>query len=293
MGTYGAAEGPKGAAGTQAMPRQPSSWKSIGTLAFVPSFAFVVLVFSFASLYFMAHILVWAVMAVCFSASILFMLVSGFNRQGPMYLHLGVLMLFATVAGCVVGECVYSLFFMSYWRAGTLGAHFNVLPTEPAAVNEDAGELSFSMSSRVDITKTVGYKDNSVYCVAPILDDTQAAQVQFWAAGVNCCEPRSNFRCDDVEDASARSGVVIPPGTGGMFLTPTHEKFQAAAQEAAAAYGLETPQDPIFVRWLLDPRVYEEKTLKMGLIVLAIACGVHFVVNLLLGLCLGSYSKKK
>lgn len=290
------APGSYGAAGQTAFPgvqsrQQGSTWKSLGLLAVVPPTAFIAIVLSYAFLYFRVPLLVMAVVACCLGAAALFMAISSFNKQGPIYLHLGILVLIATIAGAVIGSFAFGYFFLQYWRAG-LGAHYNVLPTEPAIVHQDAGELSFATSAKVDIGKTIGYKDNAVYCVAPILDDSQANVVNYWAAGVDCCEPRSNFRCDDVTDAMAKSGVVIPPG-GPLVWPSGYAQFQAAAQEAAAAYGLHTTEEPVFVRWVLDPRTVEANAFQFGGYFLLIAIGAHFVANLLLGITLSSMGKKR
>merc|ERR1719453_143098 len=85
----------------------------------------------------------------------------------------------------------------------------NLMPTNLAEAHADAGKIVFTDATRVDTTRAAGYKDGSMYCVAPIEDDVPIGKVQYWAAGTDCCLGRADFNCDDAWDPKARSGVVI------------------------------------------------------------------------------------
>merc|ERR1719160_1819178 len=103
--------------------------------------------------------------------------------DGKWYTFLGILTLIAVVAGNIVGVYIYSQFFLQYWAYDMNRTYTNVLPSEPAAAHADAGIIKFASSARIDTTKAVGYKSGKVYCVAPVMDETQTPRVEYWAAG--------------------------------------------------------------------------------------------------------------
>merc|ERR550537_821201 len=141
-------------------------------------------------------------------------------------------------------------------------SYSNVLPTEPAEAHADAGKIKFSHTARVDTTRAMGYKAGSVYCVAPILDDTQLDRVEYWAAGIDCCPSRGDFNCDDAWNPKAKSGVVILDSNA---LIPTkHDFYMKAAKEAEAAYQLSSAEEPLFVRWVADPQGIQDDYWRAG-----------------------------
>ena len=85
-------------------------------------------------------------------------------------------------------------------------SYLNVLPSESAAAHADAGKLLFSLDTKVDTSKTVGYRAKHVYCVAPIMDYATTV-IQYWAVGVDCCQGRGQFACGDVVDVKV--GMVF------------------------------------------------------------------------------------
>lgn len=86
------------------------------------------------------------------------------------------------------------------------------------------------------------YHEKITNCVAPVWkedDDPKGKEIQFWAAGENCCTQES-FDCGDVGKADARSGELVTDMTGAWRLAVTM---------ATVRYGLKTPKQPIFVKW--------------------------------------------
>jgi len=106
---------------------------------------------------------------------------------GSWFLSLGLLSLFAVINAVLCGNYNYWNHMFQYWSYDENRAYTNVLPTEPAASHADAGKIVFADTARVDTTRAVGFKMSTVYCVAPILDDTQLDRVEYWAAGTDCC----------------------------------------------------------------------------------------------------------
>lgn len=90
-------------------------------------------------------------------------------------------------------------------------AYTNVVPSEQALAFSDAGAIDFTSEAMVDITRGVGYRHKgTMYCIAPITDNTNPAKVEFWATGIDCCRNRPrDFYCDEAKNMKAHSGAVV------------------------------------------------------------------------------------
>ncbi|CAK0871502.1 unnamed protein product, partial [Prorocentrum cordatum] len=181
--------------------------------------------------------------------------------------------LVAIVAATVVGVFTYGEFLGKYWNARGSHSYANVLPSEDAAGYADAGKLVFAEEARLDVSRALGYKDVNVYCVAPVLDDAPLAEVQFWAVGVDCCEQRGSFDCDDAWDSDARSGVVVSP------LHGWHSQYALAVRQAEHAFELASAQEPVFVRWVVDPEKVTRNYFHFGVGILVVAVAAYGVLS--------------
>lgn len=202
-------------------------------------------------------------------------------KQKPSYSNLGMLCLFATVIGVMLGLYSYYQWMNHYWRYQESRVYTDVTPIEKAAAHTDAGTVVFTEDSRVDTTKALGYKATKTYCVAPILDDSSVADVEFWAAGVDCCSQRADFNCDDAWDPNAKSGVVILDN--GSFLPSNFDYYMKAVKQAEAAYGIVAAKQPLFVRWVTDPVKIEEEFYSWGFAFLMIASASYLGVCMVVG----------
>jgi len=144
----------------------------------------------------------------------------------------------------------------------------NLLPTAPATAHQDAIALEFSLDTKVDATKAIGLKTGMgtfgrTFCVAPIFDASQDERAEYWAAGMDCCEGKAVFTCDDSSDESNHQGIVVrDTETTGVFsylmgalYTPSlgnRDLFLEAVGMAESAYGMKTSDKPIIVRWLKE-----------------------------------------
>mmetsp|Transcript_50040 Transcript_50040/g.144087 ORF Transcript_50040/g.144087 Transcript_50040/m.144087 type:complete len:280 (+) Transcript_50040:143-982(+) len=158
-----------------------------------------------------------------------------------------------------VGLMSHDLALSHYWFLHESNAYANVFPTETAAGFADAGKLSFADGASVDSARSLGYKDVSTFCVAPIIDQMQAPLIQFWAIGVNCCDARGGFQCDGASSPKARSGIVVHDVTG---------EYAAAIKMAEAVYNLASAQKYLLVRWVEDPEAVEMNYWHVGIAVL-------------------------
>lgn len=225
--------------------------------------------------------IVWLVGIGFTCLSFIFMSLAG-RLDGRWYAVLGTLCLVAVIFGNTLGVYNYDTHFLQYWAYDENRTYSNVLPSEPAAAHADAGKLEFAQEARIDTTKAVGYKEGSVYCVAPVMAATQSARIEYWAAGVDCCKQRADFQCDDANDDQARSGVVILD-TNSIIASP-HDYYVKAVMEAEAAYDLVSAKHPLFIRWVREPQAVQEYYWRQGLGTLVAACGVYFLISLVFGI---------
>lgn len=197
-------------------------------------------------------------------------------------LIVAVWLLLAVGLGCWVGLFAYDFGIREYWTAQRLEARGNVLPSEPAGAYGNAGEIVFADEARVDPGKAVGYKDTSVYCVAPIASDAPFDTVQFWAAGVDCCGARGSFVCDDAWNPKAHSGVVIRNQTFHVMGKDVHAQYMKAVKLAEVTYAIASAEEPIFVRWVANPEQVELNIWRAGMgvllasiIIASLFCGLQ------------------
>lgn len=282
--------------------KRKSNRRSVGSnimsmilLIFIPWFVFLALVASFIFLYHHAQTLVVFIVFGFLTQSVVLMLIDLTRKTGGMwYMYLGVLCLLATTAGVVVGFYCYHTFMFQYNNYEEKRMYTNILPSEPGAAKMDAGMMIFSVDTRLDISRSVGYKEGSFYCVAPVMDEDMDTRVEYWAAGIDCCSYRGDFHCDDALDARTKSAAVIFKGLDSFeALFPSdYGHFIKAMKEAEVAYNLAASDNPIFVRWVLDPVELKESYYKSAIGFLSIAVCVFLVVSILLA-AIGVYLTKK
>lgn len=105
--------------------------------------------------------------------------------------------------------------YQEHWGLFLLAAsgriYKDVSAATPAVAHLDAGQIWFDDKAVVDDSSAIGYKEHRfTYCVAPILGTPHQKEVQYWAVGLDCCDDRGGFRCDDAEDIKVRGGLVVP-----------------------------------------------------------------------------------
>lgn len=182
------------------------------------------------------------------------------GRIGPIYLFKGVLIFAGSTLALVIGNQIFGIEMANYWTNQRGVTYKNVEPKSAADAYQDANVLYFSRTSLVDLRNILGFRPQgtvTTYCVAPIIDrnplkeNQQRKEVNFWAAGEDCCEPLRSFLCGDVPDSKARTGLVFPPNASD-FASARYLNFREAAIQAADLYGLDVPDRPIFVNWQED-----------------------------------------
>lgn len=270
-----------------------SNLEAMSTLIFIPWLLFVLIMATFV-LWYHHHYLVTVFTILCglmFSIAMI-AIGSGGRKSGgrqdkkKTYTYLGCVCIVATLSAGILGYYCYHSYMFQYNSYEERRFYSNVLPAEPASTKVDAGKLVFSTDARVDISKSIGFKAGSFYCVAPILDEDMDTRVEFWAAGVDCCSYRGDFSCDDAWDPKARSGAVMFEDSS--WLVPSKRPyFEKARLEAETAYNMASSDHAIFVTWTKDPDAIQEQYWKSAMGFLTFTICVYLVISIMFGAGLG------
>jgi len=116
----------------------------------------------------------------------------------------------------------------------------------------DVGRVEFSNGTALDMTKSIGFKNKEVYCVAPIVNPNASkapATYDYWAVGLNCCD-ENGFRCGEYQKPNARSGVRLLNEDQRLF-------YNLAVNEAEATFGIKSAL-PLFFFWVEDPEALQK-----------------------------------
>jgi len=158
----------------------------------------------------------------------------------------------AIFSGALVGTYSYDNFGYFSYMLSNLRLYDNVLPSEPTDMVTDGGRINFAKEARLDQGRPVGFaaEDGHVYCAAPIVSAAVDIQkVEFWAVGKDCCELQGSFTCDAAGEPSARGGIIMLDGAGGVFSSSYRDQYDDARRKAQAIHGFQAATSPLYLRW--------------------------------------------
>lgn len=156
--------------------------------------------------------------------------------------------LLAWIVGTIVGELNFNHHMALYYDITNLNVYPSVDPTQSLGQElMDAGRMIFLPGSHLDMSKSMGFRNHDMYCVAPVTLGTQnQTYYDFWAVGVNCCSGKTNdFRCGEFNNPHAVAGLRLVQDSQRVL-------FRLAVQQAEAAYKIQAGH-PIFLHWIQDP----------------------------------------
>lgn len=165
----------------------------------------------------------------------------------------------ATIAATVVGDWNFWTNMYDFYHIQGMNTYVSVNPSStPGSTMMDAGRIYFAEGSHLDYEKTMGFRSGDEYCVVPVVNDKYNIDQRHrnwdtWAVGVNCCSEPAYFRCGQVDNPMARSGMRLLDNN-----LNTH--FRLAVKQAEAAYGIKAIH-PVFFHWVQDP-LYESNQLR-------------------------------
>jgi len=156
--------------------------------------------------------------------------------------------LVATMMAGIFGDLNYWYNMHTFYDLENLNTYPSVNPAmEKGQQLMDAGRMYFADGTGLDMKKAIAFKNDDLYCVAPITHGTQTlASYDFWAVGINCCSGvSSDFRCGEFNNPHARGGLRLMRDDQRPF-------FRLAVQQAEAAFNIKSTH-PLFFYWLQDP----------------------------------------
>jgi hypothetical protein len=177
------------------------------------------------------------------------------SNTGPFRLG-AVASIFAVAFGSLAGWYIHEMR-VQFWYGYRYGERYgNVVPSELATSHADASVIGFEKEAYVDTSSAVGYSPlgawDQDFCVAPITSPEFKGDIQYFAAGTNCCctnnrACRASFWCDGTGTDGMHSGVVV--FDTGVFKSK-NDHFRDAIRMATAVHDIVASKDAIIVRWV-------------------------------------------
>mmetsp|Transcript_48372 Transcript_48372/g.85161 ORF Transcript_48372/g.85161 Transcript_48372/m.85161 type:complete len:331 (-) Transcript_48372:107-1099(-) len=189
---------------------------------------------------------------------------------------LAVCMWGAEFGALLSGDTTYWRYMNSYFNFEDLAAYIDVDPSKDKGQSYmDAGQIYFKEGSQVATQRAIAYRSSEIYCVAPIMrgeDPGSSASggieenvgskdsalklppsgtIDFWAVGINCCDPSGldpgpiNFKCSEATSPYARAGIR-------QLRDDTRPFFKMAVEAWSAALNMPV-KHPLFFHWVADP----------------------------------------
>lgn len=171
------------------------------------------------------------------------------SSMAPWYVFVFATTLLACVAGLVLGSRNFAANMEPYFDVTNLSTYSSV---DPRAFRGqqlmDMGQALFVPTAKLDLTKSYGFRNSDVYCVAPIVSGNGSMpNYDFWAVGLNCCSGHvPDFACGEYNNPYAHSGLRL-------MRDDLRPYFRLAVQQAEAAHRIQG-RHPIFMYWMQDPQ---------------------------------------
>lgn len=179
------------------------------------------------------------------------------------------------VFGGFFGWIIFTYFFHASFATAAAQHYVNAIPSSPAGGFADAGEISFSVETRIDASRGVGFASaGGVYCLAPVVDQPIDKNIQFFAIGEDCCGARGGFACN---------AGLIPNDSDGhqkvakVELFPDAVWFKALSL-ALAENGMTAAEKPLFVRFMPDVQAYLQSQYFTGVVLYSLGAILWFLV---------------
>lgn len=187
--------------------------------------------------------------------------------------------LLAWLLGVIGGDINFVNHMEPFYDLSNLNTYPNVDPSVMRGQQlMDAGRIMFTPDSKLDLTRSMGFKNQDLYCVAPITsgeDPKHIASYDFWAVGTNCCSGmRADFHCGEFNNPHAAAGIRLMRDDQRAY-------FRLAVQQAEAAYNIKADH-PLFFHWMRDPIAEVMAYSDEGLRYFLLAIFTHFLFQLFL-----------
>jgi len=204
------------------------------------------------------------------------------NHEPTWLVFLCVTCFLAWLLGFIAGDVNYFQHMEPYYDMSNLNTYPNVDPSVMRGQQlMDAGRISFSEGSKLDLSRSMGFKNQELYCVAPIVsgsDPKHISSYDFWAVGLNCCSgSRADFHCGEFNNPRAAAGLRLMRDDQRAF-------YRLAVQQAEAAYNIKS-HHPLFFQWMKDPIAAVAAYMDEGYKYYLLGIFTHFIFQLFLVTC--------
>lgn len=156
----------------------------------------------------------------------------------------------AAISGTTCGQMNFTTFARPFYLVNDLKVASDVDTSHTPARNVmDAGIVHFKAGSHFDQHKSWHFKNDHLYCVAPVVSrGPEPAVHDYWIVGKDCCSMlASDFRCGAWGSTRASGGIRV---VDDVDLA----NYRLAVQQAASLYELQA-SNPVFLTWSADPVV--------------------------------------
>jgi len=158
----------------------------------------------------------------------------------------------ALLLGVALGDRNFWTHMQPYYDLTNLNSYQGVDPARMRGQElMDAGRVLFVPGTRLDLSRSMGFKNQDTYCVAPITGgavqgNPPLASYDFFAVGKNCCSGNAaDFKCGLYNHPSAHGGVRLVRDEERAF-------YRLAVQQAQSAFAIKAVH-PLFFHWVVDP----------------------------------------
>jgi len=203
-------------------------------------------------------------------------------REAPSWLlFLSITSLVALVLAVALGNRNFWTNMQPYYDITALNSYQGVDPARMRGQElMDAGRVLFVPGTKLDLNRSMSFRNQETYCVAPITGgavsgDVPLAAYDFFAVGKDCCSGNAaDFKCGAYDDPHARGGVRMVRDEDRGF-------YRLAVQQAQSAYSLKAIH-PLFFHWVEDPvaevKVYRQQAYKWYLTGMFIHFGCQIIL---------------
>lgn len=192
----------------------------------------------------------------------------------PMWFTFSALAFFiATLLAAIFGDLNYWMNMQPFYDLDNLNSYFGVNPaTAKGQEKMDAGRIVFKEGTELDLRKSIGFKNENLYCVTPITHGMdQLASYDFWAVGINCCQAVGDFKCGEVGNPHAHAALR-------SMRDEDRPLYRLAVQMAEAEYNIKATH-PLFFHWMQAPSAAINRYRDDGFRYFGLGCACHFLFN--------------
>lgn len=181
----------------------------------------------------------------------------GTNQDPSWLLFIAVSALFAVAAAMYCGNRNFKVNTQVYFDIQALNTYQGVDVAQMRGQElMDAGRINFVEGTHIDLSRSMAFKNQETYCVAPItisgasvVGSPPLASYDFWAVGKGCCgAPASgqvDFKCGAYDNPAAKGGFRALSNQDRAF-------YRLAVQQAQSTYAIRAVH-PLFFHWVADP----------------------------------------